>query len=64
MTTNHELFQRALESQDQPLSPDAQRRFLRLMWQTDFADPVRAADVLDHEPLYAFPRNARVFGLY
>ncbi|MEV4419874.1 alpha/beta hydrolase [Patulibacter sp. NPDC049589] len=50
-----------LESQDHPLSPDAQRRVLRLMWQTDFADPARAAEVLAREPLYAFPRDPRVF---
>ncbi len=32
-----------------------QARFLRLMWSTDFASP-EAAAVLDHQPLYGFPR--------
>jgi proline iminopeptidase len=50
-----------LEAQEQPLSPEAQGRFLRLMWQTDFADPARAARLLEREPLYAFPREAQVF---
>jgi proline iminopeptidase len=35
--------------------------FLRLMWTTDFADRARADAFLDAQPLYAFPRDERVF---
>jgi len=50
-----------LEARDKPLAGDAQNGILRLMWQTDFADAARAADMLDDQPLYAFPRDPRVF---
>lgn len=43
------------------LAGDDRARFLRLTWQTDFVDPERAAEVLDREPLYAFPRDDVVF---
>jgi proline iminopeptidase len=36
-------------------------RFVRLMWTTDFVDRARADAVLDAQPLYAFPRDERVF---
>jgi len=36
-------------------------RFLRLTWTTDFVDRARADAVLDAQPLYAFPRDGRVF---
>jgi proline iminopeptidase len=41
--------------------PAAVERFLRLMWTTDFVDRARADAVLDAAPLYAFPRDERVF---
>ncbi len=36
-------------------TPEAQARFLRLIWSTDFASR-EAAAVLDEKPLYEFPR--------
>ena len=41
--------------------PADMERFLRLMWTTDFAERARADAVLDRAPLYAFPRDERVF---
>jgi proline iminopeptidase len=48
-----------------PLLPSSDpaviKRFLRLMWITDFSDRETAGRVLDQRPLYQFARNEGVF---
>jgi proline iminopeptidase len=51
----------ALEARLGNGDPAVVARFLRLMWTTDFADRARADAFLDAQPLYAFPRDERVF---
>jgi proline iminopeptidase len=51
----------ALEARLGDGDPAVVARFLRLMWTTDFADRARADAFLDEQPLYAFPRDERIF---
>jgi proline iminopeptidase len=51
----------ALETRLGDRDPAVTERFLRLIWTTDFADRARADAVLAERPLYAFPRDERIF---
>ncbi|TMK85298.1 MAG: alpha/beta hydrolase [Actinobacteria bacterium] len=41
------------------VSPEDERRWLHLLWKTEFADPEKAPD-FDRVPLFAFPANQEV----
>lgn len=62
LTDNERAELTALEARLGDGDPTVTKRFLRLIWTTDFAERARAEAVLDESPLYAFPRDERVFG--